>query len=149
MVQFSATETMPTAPKKIKPRAPRNRTIELQPAEIEALRSGMVYAENNRDLAEIKNAIICGDAFDVLSRLPAARFDLLFADPPYNLTKKFGTESFRGRSSDDYEGWLDSWLKLCAPLLKPTATSKATHSRLKLSTRSTGGSCGHRRGCRP
>ena len=111
-----------TASKKAKQRAPRNRTIELDPGDIERLRSGLVYAENNRDLAEIKSAIICGDAFDVLSRLTAARFDLLFADPPYNLTKDFGAEKFTQRSSDAYEEWLDSWLKLCVPLLKPTAS---------------------------
>jgi site-specific DNA-methyltransferase (adenine-specific) len=51
-----------------------------------------------------------------------AQFDLLFADPPYNLTKKFGKEIFNSRSSDDYEAWLDSWLKRCVPLLKPSAS---------------------------
>jgi len=66
--------------------------------------------------------LICGDAIALLASLAGAQFDLLFADPPYNLTKKFGKEKFNSRSSDDYETWLDSWLKLCVPLLKPTAS---------------------------
>jgi site-specific DNA-methyltransferase (adenine-specific) len=66
--------------------------------------------------------MVCGDAFEVLPRLGEARFDLLFADPPYNLSKQFGRESFRERSSDEYEAWLESWLELCIPLLKPTAS---------------------------
>jgi site-specific DNA-methyltransferase (adenine-specific) len=71
---------------------------------------------------KLLNAVICGDSSSVLRALPAHRFDLLFADPPYNLTKQFGKESFRGTSSDEYEEWLDSWLRLCGPLLKETAS---------------------------
>ena len=66
--------------------------------------------------------LICGDAIALLASLAGTQFDLLFADPPYNLTKKFGKEKFNSRSSDDYETWLDSWLKSCVPLLKPTAS---------------------------
>ncbi|MBP6002349.1 MAG: site-specific DNA-methyltransferase [Pyrinomonadaceae bacterium] len=62
------------------------------------------------------------DAFTCLPLLSARKFDLLFADPPYNLSKKFGTESFSEMSSDEYEVWLDSWLSLCSPLLKPNAS---------------------------
>ena len=70
----------------------------------------------------MRNKIICGDAFDALGQLPTKNFDLLFADPPYNLTKAFGKESFRERTSDEYEEWLDSWIAKCVPLLKPTAS---------------------------
>jgi site-specific DNA-methyltransferase (adenine-specific) len=66
--------------------------------------------------------MICGDAFEVLKKLPENSFDLLFADPPYNLSKSFGKENFRQTSSDEYEAWLDSWLRLCVPLLKATAS---------------------------
>ncbi len=105
-----------------KVRAPRNRTIELDRDEANQLRSQIIFDKKDSDLGSVKNTIICGDAFKVLDRLPAASFDLLFADPPYNLTKDFGTEKFAKRSSGEYEDWLDSWLKLCLPLLKPTAS---------------------------
>ena len=68
-----------------------------------------------------RNRIFCGDALQLLSEMHS-EFDLLFADPPYNLTKRFGEKAFRSTTSDDYEAWLDSWLTLCLPLLKTTAS---------------------------
>ncbi len=105
-------------PKKI--RAPRNRTIELTEPEIKIYRKRLIRSEN--DFKDCRNKIICGDAFEVLGKLPEKSFDLLFADPPYNLTKNFGENSFRRTSIEDYEVWLDSWLKKTVPLLKPTAS---------------------------
>jgi site-specific DNA-methyltransferase (adenine-specific) len=46
----------------------------------------------------------------------------MFADPPYNLTKVFGENSFRQISLEEYELWLDSWLKETIRLLKPSAS---------------------------
>ena len=108
--------------KKEKIRAPRNRTVEVGENEIADLRSMLVVDVSSPDLYDVRNTIVCGDAFSVLERLPKASFDLLFADPPYNLTKSFGSEKFSERSSDEYEEWLASWLTLCLPLLKPTAS---------------------------
>ena len=42
--------------------------------------------------------------------------------PPYPLTKQFNEQRFQQVSLDEYENWLDSWLKLAVPLLKPTAS---------------------------
>lgn len=103
-------------------RAPRNRTIELKAPEIEEFQKSLIYLEKQNDLAAICNKIVCGDAFQALKKLPRQNFDLLFADPPYNLTKNFGENSFRQTSLDEYEIWLESWLKTCAELLKPTAS---------------------------
>jgi len=102
-----------------KQRAPRNRTIDLSADEIERLRERLVFPDN---LSDIQNKIICGDAFQILKKLPADTFDLLFADPPYNLTKNFGENSFKQTSLDEYEAWLESWLADCARLLKMTAS---------------------------
>jgi site-specific DNA-methyltransferase (adenine-specific) len=113
---------MPAVPKKVKVRAPQNRTIEVVGTEQPRLRKQLLFAKRTGDLSNARNSVICGDAFDVLQRLPKAGFDLLFADPPYNLTKVFGKETFRTRRSTDYEAWLDSWLRLCVPLLKPNAS---------------------------
>ncbi len=102
-----------------KQRGPRNRTIELSVEEIELYRKRLVC---EKDLSDFQNKIICSDAFQVLKKLPEKSFDLLFADPPYNLTKKFGAERFKQTSLDDYEIWLESWLSDCAKLLKPNAS---------------------------
>lgn len=66
--------------------------------------------------------LICGDSFTELPKLKPGTFDLLFADPPYNLSKSFGKEAFKQTTTDTYERWLDSWLRLCVPLLKETAS---------------------------
>jgi len=106
-----------TAQKKL--RAPRNRTLELSAGEAEIYRERLIFGD---DLSDIEDKIICGDAFQILKKLPAASFDLLFADPPYNLTKNFGENSFRQTSLDEYEAWLESWLASCAPALNKTAS---------------------------
>jgi len=74
------------------------------------------------DLKPEGDAMICGDSTTILKKLPEGAFDLLFADPPYNLTKAFGKEKFASVSIDRYEAWLDSWLRLCVPLLRETAS---------------------------
>ena len=102
-------------------RAPSNRTIELTDAERTRLRKA-VDLPSSLLIDGSSQKIIRGDAIEILRQISRARIDLLFADPPYNLTKKFGKEKFSSRSSDEYEVWLDSWLRLCVPLLKPTAS---------------------------
>ncbi|MDQ3132924.1 MAG: site-specific DNA-methyltransferase [Acidobacteriota bacterium] len=108
--------------RKTKTRAPRNRTIDLSKAETEIYRERLIFPGKQTDLSDIRNKIICGDAFQTLKQLPEKSFDLLFADPPYNLTKNFGENSFRQTSLEEYEIWLESWLKACVRLLKNTAS---------------------------
>lgn len=105
-----------------KKRAPRNRTIELNQDEIEKFRAKIISAKDISVIDSIKNKTVHGDTFEILRLLPANSFELLFADPPYNLTKNFGENSFKQTSVDEYENWLDSWLKDCVRLLKPTAS---------------------------
>jgi site-specific DNA-methyltransferase (adenine-specific) len=101
-------------------RAPRNQTMIVGASEAVALSKRIV--PGRRPSFPSRNEIICGDAAMVLPKLSIKAFDLLFADPPYNLTKQFGTEKFKTKSADEYEQWLDSWLSLCIPLLKKTAS---------------------------
>lgn len=111
------------AREKQKNRAPRNRTVELSGDEIKTYRENLIFPGGDTDLKNYRNKIICGDAFQILEKLPRRSFDLLFADPPYNLTKNFGENSFRQISLDDYEIWLDSWLSQTVDCLKPTASA--------------------------
>lgn len=100
-----------------KKRAPRNRTIEIDAKETDTL---LRWVSNVP--TDALNTIIRGNSFEILAGCELGRFDLLFADPPYNLNRKFGKEKFDQLTSDEYEEWLDSWLLLCVPLLKPTAS---------------------------
>lgn len=111
---------MATDTKQPSHRAGRNRTLTVTHSEAKAYRTQIVPGD---DVAtERRNIVVCGDATSVLTKLTALTFDMLFADPPYNLTKKFGKEKFTSTTADEYETWLDSWLSLCVPLLKPTAS---------------------------
>lgn len=114
---------------KIKPpktRAPRNRTLELSDAEFDFYRRKLLRLNGKKSLESIVETIVnrtvCADVLDVLPLLPAASFDLLFADPPYNLTKNYDDSVFRRIPDADYEVWLDSWLAQTARLLKPAAS---------------------------
>lgn len=101
-------------------RAPRNRTIRIEKDDTERLVPHIL--SEPLPAGDLFNHMICGDAFSILSQLPAKRFDLLFADPPYNLRKRFGTKVFRRQAEDEYAHWLDSWLAPCIPLLCDTAS---------------------------
>jgi len=57
----------------------------------------------------------------LLSTYPDGIFDLVFADPPYNLEKKYD-EYADDKSARDYLQWCDQWLRLCARVLKPGGT---------------------------
>jgi site-specific DNA-methyltransferase (adenine-specific) len=101
-----------------KVRAPRNRTIELDPAEMPTLRR---LLKKQYD-PSCTDQFINSDSFIILPNLPDGIFDLLVADPPYNLTKSFNGSRFKQTTSSEYEAWLCSWLFLCLPLLKQTAS---------------------------
>jgi len=73
-------------------------------------------------IAALTDRIVCGDFIELLPQLPQAFVDLLILDPPYNLTKRFGAESFRERSLAEYEEWFEGWFVRVLPLLKPTAS---------------------------
>lgn len=66
----------------------------------------------------IKNKTICGDLFHIIPMLPEKSMDLIIADPPYNLTKKFGENTFNKTNNDEYEQYTRDWLNLVVPLLK-------------------------------
>ncbi len=79
--------------------------------------------------------VIEGDCLEVMTRLPDESFDLVFADPPYNL--QLAQELWRPNltrvdavdddwdrfaSFNDYDEFTRRWLLACQRLLKPTGT---------------------------
>jgi site-specific DNA-methyltransferase (adenine-specific) len=103
-------------------RAPANRTLTLSDAELESYRRSLERLDSGVTTAEIRDKLFCQDVFTALSCLPDACVDLMFADPPYNLTKTFNSKQFRKTSSDAYAAWLDSWLSQTVRVLKPSAS---------------------------
>jgi site-specific DNA-methyltransferase (adenine-specific) len=103
-------------------KALRNRTVTLSDAEQAAYRHRLKHLSGPVSLADFLDTTICQDVFEILDWLPDQSVDLLFADPPYNLTKNFGERTFKSQSLDAYETWLDSWLSRLMRILKPTAS---------------------------
>ena len=105
---------------KMKKRAPRNRTITLTASERSSLRSGLFT--QRRLPQQFSDCIVRADLFKVIDRVPDAFADLIIIDPPYNLSKQFGTAEFRAGSDDAYREYIRSWLPQVVRKLKPDGT---------------------------
>ena len=66
--------------------------------------------------------IINQDLLEAVEYLPDKFVDLLFLDPPYNLTKAWNSRAFKAKSVEEYASWMDSWLTRLIRVLKPTAS---------------------------
>lgn len=65
-----------------------------------------------------RSRIICGDVVRELRKLPIAQpFDMVIADPPYNIGKDFGTTQ-DNMPLPDYVKWTRRWLNACMRLLR-------------------------------
>ncbi len=67
------------------------------------------------------NVVHCGDAIEILKRYPDSSIDLVFADPPYNLDKPYGSYDDE-RENKRYIDWCNSWLSEYVRILKPTGS---------------------------
>jgi DNA modification methylase len=60
-----------------------------------------------------------GDCLDYLPRLKSGFVHTVFADPPFNLGKRYGNRSVDSRTDDEYVEWCQSWLRECVRVLAP------------------------------
>lgn len=103
-------------------KAPRNRTLTLSDKERGNYGRKLLKIDSPVSLEQILNGIINQDIFEVVDFLPPKCVDLLFIDPPYNLTKDFNGRHFRQTSAKQYMDWMESWLKKLIRLLKSVAS---------------------------
>lgn len=68
-----------------------------------------------------ESQLVQGDCIEVLRRLPDCSIDFCFADPPYNLRKKYDHWNDDVDSRKYFE-WCDQWLAELARVLKPGRT---------------------------
>ena len=67
------------------------------------------------------NKVLCGDMLAAMKNIKQnAVFDVVIADPPYNIGKDFGNNSDR-RDLPDYLNWCDEWITECLRLAKDNA----------------------------
>ena len=102
--------------------APRNRTMTLSTAEFLAYKKKLITLNKSISVPTILNKTIVQNLNEAVNFFPNSFVDLLFLDPPYNLTKKFNTDTFRATSHNEYAEWMDAWLSKLVRVLKPTAS---------------------------
>ena len=100
-----------------KERASMNRTITLTEEERYTYED---YISNKFELNE--NSVICGDFFNINSQIPDKYVDLILLDPPYNITKKYGENTFKAMSDDEYFDYILKVFKHCLRVLKDDGT---------------------------
>ena len=100
----------------MKERASMNRTITLTNDEKTQLKEKINFEYKNID------SIICGDFDQINDSIQDNSVDLILLDPPYNLTKKYGENTFKAMSDTEYIEYVLSIFKKCLKKLKPTGT---------------------------
>ena len=87
--------------------------------------------ELNLLMSEFSNKILSGDSLQILKKIPDKSFDLVFADPPYNMQigktlKRPDNSQVKGvndkwdhfKSFEHYDDFCKSWLTECKRVLK-------------------------------
>ncbi len=67
------------------------------------------------------NTVVKGDCLDVLHQLPDDSIDMVFADPPFNLDKKYNSYQ-DNMGLTDYLEWCRSWIIQLVRVTKPTGS---------------------------
>lgn len=64
-------------------------------------------------------ALFSADCMDILPLIKSETVDTVFADPPFNLGKKYGEKTNDLKSNDAYLKWCYAWLAECVRTVKP------------------------------
>lgn len=64
-----------------------------------------------------------GDCVEIMRSLPSESVDMIFADPPFNVGKKYGGDSKSdSMAPEDYYRWAETWIEEGFRLLKKTGS---------------------------
>ncbi len=111
-------------------KAPNNRTLTLTDDERAVLRSMLTHLSPTADdrpglpvnIPAEGGLLLHADLMKVIDRIPDGSADLIIIDPPYNLTKDFGTMRFGARNEASYLEYLRSWFHRVCQKLSPSGT---------------------------
>ncbi len=67
------------------------------------------------------NKIIHGDCIEIMQQIPSDSIDVTFADPPFNLKKKYGTYKDE-KDINDYLSWGKQWILEMVRITKPSGS---------------------------
>lgn len=60
-----------------------------------------------------------GDCYSLLKSMDSDSIDLVFADPPFNLSKLYPSEINDNLKEEKYLNWCQEWIRECVRVLKP------------------------------
>lgn len=60
-----------------------------------------------------------GDCLSLINEMERESIDLIFADPPFNLNKKYESGINDNISKEEYLKWTEKWVTSCIDILKP------------------------------
>ena len=69
-------------------------------------------------MKEMLNKIICGDCIEILNKAKEPFADLIFADPPFNIGRKYDNYN-DNHDRQKYIDWTRQWMTACCKVLKP------------------------------
>lgn len=98
----------------------KNKTISAKKLKLAS--NDFLILDKPTHLTSITNQIINQDIFETIKFLPENFVDLLFIDPPYNLTKHYHNHTFKEMNISEYQQWIESWFQPLIKTLKPTAS---------------------------
>lgn len=90
--------------------------------ELSSYETRLLALSSKATVDDLRNRTVNQDLFEAMTHLPRGFADMLFLDPPYNLTKSFNRTTFARRPQADYGSWFSSWFVPLLDVLKPTAS---------------------------
>ena len=100
----------------------RNQTLSCTPPEIAHYRKLLKHIEYPVSCEQILDKIINQDSFSTFEYLPHNFVNLLFLDPPYNISKTFNSIYFGRKDDTIYTNWFRDLIKKIKPTLKVDAS---------------------------
>lgn len=100
----------------------RNKTLKSSSPELGRYADRLIRVDSETRFEHLMDGVINQDILTVLDALPRASVDLLFLDPPYNISKRFNSSSFAKRSEGEYAAWMRSWFDSLLRTLKPNGS---------------------------
>jgi len=68
------------------------------------------------------NNHIIGDSLKIMDEIPDNTFDLIIADPPYNIGKNYGKLTNDNMSTDEYLKWCELWISKISRVAKENSS---------------------------
>ena len=77
--------------------------------------------QNRQFLESSVNKVVEGDCLEVMKRIPENSVDVTFADPPFNLKKKYNSY-YDDQETKKYLSWCKEWVGEMVRITKPTGS---------------------------